>query len=529
MSSLLLLYLHLLQVSLRLTLSVGQRIPENPCIFVFQYVQSGFNSFSGEVTIQLRQGLNRVEVSFTQRDDDRPNAVGSLLPYPDSETVQTSSRLGKFRLSLSPNDSGLLPKVTGVRLNNATFCKADDYPPPSSFANRFYVIFYDVGDAQTKSPPWLNSVRGDTSFVENKNTAEHLSGERVPQYQSAWLEPAPPFVSSSSTGVQVITPPPPRDSSDVMHKALDKPFVSWVDGPVVSREISWPTSTSTQKTTTVTAITPAPPVISTASRFNQRTSFFSCGEEGSTTPFIQRGRAFPRGQYPWLAAVFHKEHFALAFKCGGSLISATMVITAGHCVYKIKEDRVVVSIGRYDLDNYHEDGEQGRDVVRILTHPDYSSLPQTQPDADLALVTLDRPIIFNDIIRPICLWEKATESEVTTEIGTVAGWGRDEMGNSLTRFPRVVEANIANETECARKWKVPRVMERIMCAGNLDGSGPCLGDSGGGLMMKRNNRWLLRGIVSQGERSSIGHCNLNQYVLYCDLSKHDAWIRENLN
>lgn len=93
----------------------------------------------------------------------------------------------------------------------------------------------------------------------------------------------------------------------------------------------------------------------------------------------------------------------------------------------------------------------------------------------------------------------------------------------------MVEAKLASEAECARKWKVQRVLDRTLCAGNLDGSGPCLGDSGGGLMIKRNDRWLLRGIVSQGERNSATHCNLNQYVLYCDISKHLTWISQNLS
>lgn len=47
-------------------------------------------------------------------------------------------------------------------------------------------------------------------------------------------------------------------------------------------------------------------------------------------------------------------------------------------------------------------------------------------------------------------------------------------------------------------------------------------------MIKRNNRWLLRGIVSQGERTPAMQCNHNQYVLYCDLSKHLTWISQNM-
>lgn len=56
------------------------------------------------------------------------------------------------------------------------------------------------------------------------------------------------------------------------------------------------------------------------------------------------------------------------------------------------EDRVVVAMGRYDLDNYNEDGAETRNVLRITLHPDYSSRLQLQPDADIALVTVERPV-----------------------------------------------------------------------------------------------------------------------------------------
>ncbi|KAH8388323.1 hypothetical protein KR093_003859 [Drosophila rubida] len=501
------LHLHLLQVSLLLTLSVGQQLPENACAQHFRYVQSGFGGFHGELTLPLQNGRNRIDVRFSQRGQQDVFVVGALLPHPDDATVRANFLAAKFRLSLWPDAKGILPKLTRLSFNEATLCTASDYGPPSSFFNRFYVIDYNArqATATAPAPALLNGFRGGNSDVDvktvfiNAPAGRQLPVDKIPDFINSWIN------EPSSTA------------------AAAAPSAAWS----TTVQLPWPTAPPTSATT-ATVIPLPPPLPAFNEQAVPRSAFFSCGQEGLTTPFIQRGKEFPRGQYPWLTAVFHKENFALAFKCGGSLISATLVITAAHCVYKMKEDRVVVSMGRYDLDNYHEEGEQGRDVVRILTHPDYSSRLQLQPDADLALVTLHRPVIFNDIIRPICLWESA-ESEVTVEVGTVAGWGTDELGNSMTRYPRVVEAKIATEADCARQWKVQRVMERTICAGNLDGSGPCLGDSGGGLMIKRNNRWLLRGIVSQGERSTVGHCNLNQYVLYCDLSKHAAWIRQNLN
>ncbi|EDX12977.1 GD20441 [Drosophila simulans] len=270
-----------------------------------------------------------------------------------------------------------------------------------------------------------------------------------------------------------------------------------------------------------------PPATPPPQRFDPRSQISSvvCGREGSITPFIVRGNEFPRGQYPWLSAVYHKEVRALGFKCGGSLISSSIVISAAHCVYRMTKDRVVVGLGRYDLDDYGEDGAEMRNVMRLLWHPEYNT--RSHSDADIALITIERPVTFNDIIAPICMWSVEASRTVSTT-GFIAGWGRDEKDSSMTQYPRVVKAEIASPTVCASTWRGTMVTERSLCAGNRDGSGPCVGDSGGGLMVKQGDRWLLRGIVSTGERGPAGTCQLNQYVLYCDLSKHLNWISENI-
>ncbi|KAH8418093.1 hypothetical protein KR222_011605 [Zaprionus bogoriensis] len=499
----------LLLLLLQLTLVLCQQLPENPCSLYFQYVRSSAGGYQGELTLPLQNGRNRIDVRFSQRGPQDVTVVGALQPYPDEATVRANSAAGKFRVNLWPAATGLLPKLSRLAFNGATLCTASDYAPPSSYFNRFYVMQINANAPRRLSPnPAVFNTfpAGQTSDVEfrtlylNTPVGQQLPQDAIPNLVADWFKEQ----SSSSAA------------------ALPQP------GTTVAVTPAWPTPATA--TTAVSVPAPWPTPALQVNRLNpiSTSAFFVCGQEGTSSPFIQRGQEFPRGMYPWLSAIYHKESFSLAFKCGGSLVSASLVITAAHCVYKIKEDRVVVALGRYDLDNYNEDGAEVRNVIRITTHPEYSSRLQQQPDADIALITVDQPVIFNDLIRPICLWEAAAE-DIESEVGNIAGWGTDEQGNSMTRYPHVVEAKVASEAECARKWKVQRVLERTLCAGNLDGSGPCLGDSGGGLMIKRNNRWLLRGIVSLGERTSVGHCNLNQYVLYCDLSKHLTWLRQNLS
>lgn len=99
----------------------------------------------------------------------------------------------------------------------------------------------------------------------------------------------------------------------------------------------------------------------------------------------------------------------------------------------------------------------------------------------------------------------------------------------MTALPKMVDTAIVSDNECLRSSEVYSKLTtpRTICAGNRDGTGPCMGDSGGGLMLSRNGLWTLRGVVSAG-LTSQGHCDLSQYVIYCDLAKHISWVRSNI-
>lgn len=53
---------------------------------------------------------------------------------------------------------------------------------------------------------------------------------------------------------------------------------------------------------------------------------------------------------------------------------------------------------------------------------------------------------------------------------------------------------------------------------------------GGGLTLYRNNRWVLRGIVSAGlSDANSGACKLMDYVVFTDVSLFISWIKETIN
>lgn len=62
-------------------------------------------------------------------------------------------------------------------------------------------------------------------------------------------------------------------------------------------------------------------------------------------------------------------------------------------------------------------------------------------------------------------------------------------------------------------------------SGFRNGSGPCNGDSGGGFMLQKNDRWTLRGIVSTSLLDQETRtCDLTNYVVFTDTSKFLDWL-----
>jgi len=62
----------------------------------------------------------------------------------------------------------------------------------------------------------------------------------------------------------------------------------------------------------------------------------------------------------------------------------------------------------------------------------------------------------------------------------------------------------------------------------LTGAGSCVGDSGGGFALERNEKWFLRGVVSFGASKTVQGdkitCDPHLSALYVDLGEYMDWI-----
>ncbi|XP_067625953.1 serine protease gd-like isoform X2 [Eurosta solidaginis] len=420
---------------------------------------------------------------------------GQIIPYPDERTVVQNvlnHQPATFRVDFA--NPGIAPKLTLLSLDGIEICTDTNYPPPHSWAKLSYKLFTYTTGSNNSPPPNVPNV--PISLIPVKlDTKPNPSV--TPPFQTI------PSINSNPFLTSVLT---------VNSASAEAPTNKF---KIPSRKTATAAVKPAQPSSAVAAIT-------TIDLQN------ICGKEGNVIRgFVYGGVEVARGQFPWLTAIYKKDTDALSFKCGGSLISRRTVISAAHCFKRLNAEQIVSFFGRHDLENYSEDGIISRDIQNLLIHPDYVS---DTPNADLALLQIEALEKFTQHIQPICLWSESTEiSLILGQTATVVGWGYEGKSNQdIAPLPKMVDMTVASNDDCLRSSAAFQqiVTDNTICAGNRDGTGPCMGDSGGGLMMLRNGRWVLRGVVSVGQ-SSRRRCNLYEYVVYCDTAKYMTWLRQN--
>lgn len=141
-------------------------------------------------------------------------------------------------------------------------------------------------------------------------------------------------------------------------------------------------------------------------QFKQTLTKFTCGEKFVSTGLIVGGTYSVRGQWPWMSALYRKN--GLKYICGGSLVSASHVVTAAHCLQEkasstpMSSEQLLVLLGKFDLSNSNEPGSIAKDVDRIIVHPDWK-YDEVKYDADIAILFLSGDVEFSEYIAPVCL------------------------------------------------------------------------------------------------------------------------------
>uniref|UniRef100_A0A8C0JCS9 Peptidase S1 domain-containing protein n=1 Tax=Chelonoidis abingdonii TaxID=106734 RepID=A0A8C0JCS9_CHEAB len=247
-------------------------------------------------------------------------------------------------------------------------------------------------------------------------------------------------------------------------------------------------------------------------------------EQPKGSPRIVGGNDAENGSWPWQVSIREGSNHI----CGGSLIAESWVVSAAHC-FDGDKSAYHVNLGEYQLLNPSE-SLVSFPIKEIYRHPSYTDM---RSSGDIALVELETPVSFNEVIRPICLPASSVEFPAGMECW-VTGWGNTQYGGSLTapKTLQEVQVPLIDRDTCNSLFntgsypddpkEIDPIKQDMICAGYPQGEkDACQGDSGGPLVCELDSTWLLAGVVSWGVECALP----NRPGVYILLPPYADWIQ----
>jgi len=259
-----------------------------------------------------------------------------------------------------------------------------------------------------------------------------------------------------------------------------------------------------------------------------------CGlRRGCHLSRITNGRTVKLGCWPWHVGIGFKDSLSkseIKYHCGGALITNRHVVTAAHCTEPwLLIDHVI--LGEQTLFN-DDDGAKPEKfkVLKKIQHPSYD---RSNNDADIAVLELDREVVFRKDIQPICLpsvTPSLRKEDLLNKTVKIAGWGTTSFEGSLSSELLFGYVQVYNRDKCRDKFK--NLTSNQICAIDMKGKvDACQGDSGGPMVVGRVStdgeyRYHLIGITSYGHK-----CNSPGIPgVYTKVNKvYEKWINTIIN
>lgn len=184
--------------------------------------------------------------------------------------------------------------------------------------------------------------------------------------------------------------------------------------------------------------------------------------------------------------------------CSGTLISASWVLTAAHCV----EKRATIYTGSTNVASLVSAGGASG-----TAHP-YFSITSLSIRYDFGLYRLDSPVTVDSSLLPGLASYDDTWAWQTGRLVTVIGWGRTAAGGAASSTLQSADLNVVSDADCARlDLLLGNVYDpsTALCARSSISSA-CNGDSGGPVVaLGTDDRFRIVGVTSYGPADCIGH------------------------
>lgn len=244
-------------------------------------------------------------------------------------------------------------------------------------------------------------------------------------------------------------------------------------------------------------------------------------DEATDTDEIVGGASTTIAAHPWQVALTTNSNFQF---CGGSILNASWVLTAQHCVAGGDGDmRVVAGITRKS----QPATGQIRAFNGITTFPGFTD-PTT--GKDVALLHLASPLDLSGAnAKAIALVTPADAAAGATNggvISTVTGWGTLTEGGATPDVLQAVDVPLVTNAQASTAYGMTISADQLGAGVlNVGGKDSCQGDSGGPLTVPVAGAAKLAGVVSWGNG-----CAEAQFPgLYARVSSFQSYIAARAN
>ncbi len=264
-------------------------------------------------------------------------------------------------------------------------------------------------------------------------------------------------------------------------------------------------------------------------------SFFSPvlqAEEAIVTPYIVGGIDADVANYPFMASLmfeYESQPNTIYPFCGGSVLDATHILTAAHCVYDISDFNIANTKVAIDANNAPEMFAVQRVAVKNIYYP--SNYDNSTLINDVAVLELSQPLPTYALIKKVSL-STSDDQELyqdENQVLTIVGYGRlsTSQKNPDLQFMEA-SVNYVSSENCG-SWQGITITDKLICTKGKEPDPPisdsdlvtatCQGDSGGPLIW--NNKQI--GIVSFGP-GTCGDKNVAAQSVFTDVSQYKDWI-----
>jgi trypsin len=216
----------------------------------------------------------------------------------------------------------------------------------------------------------------------------------------------------------------------------------------------------------------------------------------SLVPQIINGQESSISQFPWQVFVLTEEGEGATGSCGGSILNATTILTAAHCVnheetktpYPVEDFLVIAGASEVLLatEEAHPPSHQVVGVKSIRSDPYYAPLSKTNPGTtdDVAVLTLAEPLELSSAKNTAAIGLVPTGA--TPAPGTplsVSGYGKEEGAEGAPHNPngKLYSASLTAISTDACRGLVGEVNSAVFLCAESSSSATCQGDSGGPL------------------------------------------------